>query len=57
MDSQQQCVACHSINQIKMILTEQIFKLLLVNVTGIDNKTYLSTATAHNVLPGCNGPE
>ena len=45
----------HSINQIKTIVTEQIFKLELVNVTGIDNQIYLSTATAHNVLPGYNG--
>ena len=45
----------HSIKQIKMLVTEQIFKLLVVNVTGIDNQTYLSTATAHNVLPDYNG--
>ena len=45
----------HSINQIKMIVTKQFFKLELVNVTGIDNKTYLSTATACNVLPDYNG--
>ena len=45
----------HSINQIKMPVTEQIFDLELVNVTGIDNKTYLSTATANNVLPDYNG--
>ena len=48
-------VSFHSISQVKMIVTKQIFKLLLVNVTGIDNKTYLSTATAHNVLPDYNG--
>ena len=45
----------HSINQIKMNVTEQIFKLELVNVTGIDSEKYLSTATAHNVLPDYNG--
>ena len=45
----------HSINQIKMPVTEQFFKLELVNVTGIHNKTYLSTATAHNVLSDYNG--
>ena len=45
----------HSVNQIKMLVTEQFFKLELVNVTGIDQKTYLSTATAHNVLPDYNG--
>ena len=47
----------HSINQIKTIETVQIFKLELVNVTGIDNKTYLSTATAHNLLPDYNGTD
>ena len=35
----------------------QIFKLELVNVIGIDNKIYLSTATAHNVLPDYNGTD
>ena len=45
----------HSINQINMLETEQIFELELVNVTGISNKIYLSTATAHNVLPDDNG--
>ena len=38
-----------------MIVTVQFFKLELVNVTGISHKTYLSTATAHNVLPDYNG--
>ena len=47
----------HSINQIKTIETVQIFNLELVNVTGIDNKTYLSTATAHNLLPDYNGTD
>ena len=47
----------HSTNQIKMIVTEQFFKLELVNVTGKDNKIYLSTATAHNVIPDYNGTD
>ena len=38
-----------------MIVTKQIFELELVNVTGIGNEMYLSTATAHNVLPDYNG--
>ena len=45
----------HSISQIKMIVTKQIFELELVNVTGIGNKMYLSTTTARNVLPDYNG--
>ena len=43
-------VSLHSINQIKMIVTKQIFKLLLVNVTGIDNKIYLSTAMCYLII-------
>ena len=39
-------------------MTEQIiFKLELVNVSGTDNQMYLSTATAHNVLPDYNGTD
>ena len=38
-----------------MLETEQIFKLELVNVTGVNNTIYLSTATAQNVLPDYNG--
>ena len=45
----------HSINQIKTIVTVQIFELELVNITGIENEIYLSTATARNVLPSYNG--
>ena len=45
----------HSITQIKMIVTKQIFELELFNVTGIENEMYLSAATASNVLPGYNG--
>ena len=30
----------HSISQIKMVVTKQIFELELVNVTGIGNKMY-----------------
>ena len=46
-------VSFHSIKQIKMIVTEQIFELLLVNVTRIDKNTYmyLSTAILHTM---CN---
>ena len=45
----------HMISQIKMIVKKQIFELELVNVTGVENETYISTATAHNVLPDYNG--
>ena len=54
VSSMNQVHSFHSINQIETILTMQIFKLELVNVTGINNKMYLSTATAHNVLPDYN---
>ena len=48
-------VSFHSTKHIKTIVTEQIFKLELVNVSGTNNQMYLSTATAHNVLPDYNG--
>ena len=60
MGSQQQRGSCvlSSINHVKTIIVKmQIFKLELVNVTGIDNKIYMSKATAHNVLPHYNGTD
>ena len=57
VSSMNQVHSFHSINQIETILTMQIFKLELVNVTGINNKMYLSTATVHNVLLDYNGTD
>ena len=54
VSSMNQVHSFHSINQIETILTMQIFKLELANVSGIDNKIYLSAATVHNVLPDYN---